>query len=97
MKQAPEEKPLEQLFALSISRLEVRHGEMLWGDRKLPLDFSASNVSADMSYSLFRRSYDGNLLLGKADTSYKNYRPFAWTAEAHFSLSRNRVLLGSSS
>jgi len=46
-----------------------------------------------MSYALFRRSYDGNLLIGKADTSYKNYRPFSWNAEVHFTLSRSRVLL----
>ena len=93
VKQASKQKPLERLFALSITRLEVRAGELIWGDRKLPLDFSANNVSADMSYALFRRSYDGNLLIGKADTSYKNYRPFSWNAEVHFTLSRSRVLL----
>ena len=91
VKQLSARKPVEQLFALSISRLEVRHGELIWGDQKIPLDFAASDVSADMSYALFRRTYDGNILLGKADTALQNYRPFAWTAEAHFSLSRNRI------
>jgi translocation and assembly module TamB len=91
LKQASQKKPVQQLFALSINRIEVRHGEILWGDQQIPLDFAASNVSADMSYSLFRRSYDGNVLLGKADTLFKNYRPIAWTSEAHFSLSQNRV------
>jgi translocation and assembly module TamB len=91
VKQVSTKKPVEQLFALSISRLEVRHGELIWGDRKVPLDFAASGVSADMSYALFRRTYEGNILLGKADTALQNYRPFAWTAEAHFSLSRNRI------
>ncbi len=84
-------KPVEQLFALSVSRFEVRHGEVIWGDRKIPLEVAASSVSADMSYALFRRTYDGNILLGKADTALENYRPFAWTAEAHFTLSRNRI------
>ena len=88
-------KPIERLFALSISRLEVRHGELIWGDGRIPLDFAASNVSADMSYALFRRTYDGNILLGKADTALENYRPFSWTAEAHFTLSRNRVVVQS--
>ena len=95
LKQASEKRPVEQLFALSINQLEVRHGELLWGDRRIPLDFTASSVSADMSYALFRRSYDGNILLGKVDTIFKDYRPFAWTAEAHFSLSRNRLQLRS--
>ncbi len=91
LKQVSTAKPIERLFALSINRLEVRHGEVIWGDQRIPLDFAASNVSADMSYALFRRTYDGNILLGKADTALQNYRPFAWTAEAHFRLSRNRL------
>lgn len=95
IKQSSTKRPLEQLFALSINQLEVRHGDLIWGDQRIPLDFAARNVSADMSYALFRRTYDGNLLIGKADTSYANYRPFSWTAEAHFSLSRNRLLLQS--
>ena len=47
-------KTMEQLFALSISRLEVRRGELIWGDQRMPLDFALRDVSADMSYSLFR-------------------------------------------
>ncbi len=81
----------EQLFALSISRLEVRRGEVIWGNQRMPLDFALRDVSADMSYSLFRGRYDGNILLGKADTAFGGYRPFAWTAEAHFSLGKNLV------
>ncbi len=56
IKQSSRRKPVERLFALSISRLEVRHGELIWGDQRIPLDFAASNVSADMSYALFRRT-----------------------------------------
>ena len=56
----------------------------------MPLDFALRDVSADMSYSLFRGRYEGNILLGKADTAFSGYRPFAWTAEAHFSLGRNQ-------
>jgi translocation and assembly module TamB len=88
---ASEKKPLEQLFALSISRLEVRHGELIWGDLKIPLDFTAGGVSADMNYSFLRRSYEGNILLGRVETAFEGYGPVAWSAEAHFNLSRNRV------
>jgi translocation and assembly module TamB len=95
VKAVSEQKPVQQLFALSISRLEVRRGEVIWGDRKIPLDFSLQDVSADMTYSLFRRRYEGNILLGKADSAFSGYRPFAWTAEAHFSLGRNQVQLRS--
>jgi len=95
VKQSEPSPPVERLFALSISRLEIRHGELIWGDERIPLDFAASNVSADMSYALFRRTYDGNILLGKVDTVLQNYRPFSWTAETHFTLSRNLILLKS--
>ena len=86
VKQVSQERPVERLFALSTSRLEVRRGELIWGDQRMPLDFAVRDVSADMSYSLFRSRYEGNLLLGKADTVFDGYRPVAWTAEAHFSL-----------
>jgi translocation and assembly module TamB len=87
----PGRTPLQQLFALSISRLEVRHGEFLWADQKIPLDFVVKDVSADMTYSLLRRRFYSNVLLGKVDTIFSGYRPIAWTAEAHFTLGRNNV------
>ena len=86
---------MEQLFALSISRFEVRRGELIWGDQRMPLDFALRDVSADMSYSLFRGVYEGNVLLGKADTAFSGYRPIAWTAEAHFALGKSRIQLRS--
>ena len=95
VKQLSQQAPVERLFALSISRLEVRRGELIWGDKTLPLDFRLRDVSADMSYSLFRSRFEGNLLLGKADTTFDGYRPFAWAAEAHFSLARNGIVVRS--
>jgi len=86
IKQASSEIPVEQLFRLSISRLEIRRGELLWNDEKLPLDFVVNDVSADMTYSLLRRRYVSNLLLGKAVTTFQDYRPVAWMAEVHFTL-----------
>ena len=90
----PEESrknPVEPLFAISIRRLEVQHGEMLWNERRVPLDFAANDISAEMAYSFLRAHYHGKLSLGKIDTQVQNYRPFAWTTEAHFALSRNKI------
>ncbi len=83
--------PVEQLFSLSIGILEVRRGELLWNDRKTPLDFVANDVSADMTYSLLHGRYDGNLLLGRISTTLQNYRPLAWMAEAHFTLTKDGI------
>lgn len=92
---ASSKPPVEQLFALSIDRLEVRHGELLWGDQRVPLDLILNDVSADMSYSMLRRRYDGNVLLGKVDSAFKGLRPVAWNAEAHFTLAPNQVQIHS--
>jgi translocation and assembly module TamB len=82
---------VEQLFALSIGQLEVRRGELLCNDERTPFDFIAHDVSANMSYSLLHRHYDGNLLLGKIDTRFRSYRPVAWMAEAHFTFGRDSL------
>jgi translocation and assembly module TamB len=83
------------LFSLSINRLDVRRGEFLWHDQRIPLDFIANDLSADMTYSLLHRRYEGNLRLGKVDTHFKDYRPIAWTAEAQFSLGQNNIEVSS--
>ena len=83
--------PVERLFSFSINRLEVRHGELLWNDQRVPLDFIANDVSADMNYSLLRGHYEGNLLLGKIDTKFQDYRPVAWMMETHFNLGQNSL------
>ncbi|HWF93212.1 MAG TPA: translocation/assembly module TamB domain-containing protein [Terriglobales bacterium] len=79
--------PIEQLFAFSITRLEVREGKLIWNDQTIPLDFQAQNISADMNYLFFSRRYEGRVLIGKADARIRDYRPFAWMAQAQFALS----------
>src|SRR5205823_3445055 len=55
----------EQLFSFSIDRLNVRHGEVLWQDKRLPLDFTTNDVSARLNYSFLHRRYSGNVAIGK--------------------------------
>lgn len=78
--------PIEQLFGLSIDRLDVRHGELRWDDQTIPLDFTVHDAAVEMEYSYLRKRYEGRLLLGKADTKFKDFRPFAWMTTAEFSL-----------
>lgn len=87
--------PVERLFALSINRLDVRHGEVLLYDQRIPLDFVAHDVSADLSYSLRHENYEGKLLLGKINTGFRDLRPIPWMAEAHFVLSPNELEISS--
>jgi translocation and assembly module TamB len=83
--------PVQSLFALSINQLEVRHGELLFNDQKIPLDFVVDDVFADMDYSLLHRRYEASLLLGKAVTKFQSFRPVAWTAAVHFRLTQNNI------
>jgi translocation and assembly module TamB len=78
--------PVEQLFALSIDHLEIRHGQLLWDDQTIPLDFAVRDTSLQMDYSFLHRRYDGRLLLGFVDTKLMNYRPFSWMTAMEFNL-----------
>jgi translocation and assembly module TamB len=79
---------IEQLFGLSIDRLDVRHGELLWDDQNIPLDFTVHDAALQMEYSYLQKRYEGRVLLGKADTTFRDFRPFAWMASAEFSLDK---------
>ncbi len=81
----------EQLFAISIDQLNVRRGELLWQDQALPLDFTANDISAGMTYSFFHRRYSGDLAIGKSETQWDGFRPVAWAGRANFAIDRNGV------
>ena len=81
-----EKIPFEPLFALSIDHLSVRNGELLWADRKIPLDFDLHDTNLQMDYSFLRGRYESHLSVGKVDASIQDFRPFAWMATADFSL-----------
>ena len=81
-----ENTPIEQLFALSIDHLSVRKGELLWADRKFPLEFAVHDAGSQMDYSFLRGRYESHLTLGKVDSGLEDFRPFAWSTTADFSL-----------
>ena len=86
---------MEELFALSIDHLSVHDGELLWGDQKIPLDFSLHGADLQMNYSFLRGRYDGHLALGKVDTAVQDFRPFSWMTSADFTLAPGFVDLPS--
>jgi translocation and assembly module TamB len=87
--------PVEQLFELSINHFELRHGQVLWNDQTIPLDFTVRDTSLQMEYSFLHRRYDGRLLLGLVDTKLLDCRPFAWMTAVEFSLLSNSAVLPS--
>jgi len=80
--------PIEPLFALSIDHLTVNNGELLWADKKIPLDFGVQNVGLQADYSHLRGRYESRVSLGKVDTMFQDFRPFSSMIAARFSLGR---------
>ena len=81
-----EKSPLEPLFALSIDHLSVRSGELIWADQRIPLEFAVYDTNVQSDYSFLHGRYESHFAVGKVDSAIENFRPFAWTTAAEFSL-----------
>ena len=95
VKQASEKSAMEQLFALSITRLQVNKGELLWNDQRIPLDVSAADVFSELNYSILRSRYESYLRIGKLDSTFRGWRPFSSSLQAQFSLGERYIELQS--
>ncbi len=91
VKQTRGKNVLEPLFALSITRLQVNKGELLWNDQLVPLDFAAADVFSEMNYSILRRRYESYLRIGKLDSTFPGCRPFSSSLQAQFSLGERYI------
>jgi translocation and assembly module TamB len=89
------EAAIDQLLSLSVNRLEVRQGRVLWDDQTIPLDFAARNTSLQMDYSYLHSRYDGRLGVGLVETKLLGWRPFSWMGSAEFSLSPDSAVVTS--
>ncbi len=89
------ETAVERLFALSINRFELRHGQIIWDDQTIPVDFAARDASLQMDYSFLRGRYDGSLQLGLVDTKLMDCKPFAWMTAVEFSLASDSAAIPS--
>jgi translocation and assembly module TamB len=85
----------QQLLALSINRLDVRRGELLWQDQRIPMDFTSNDIAARLNYSFLRGRYSGNLRVGRIETQFDGYRPVAWTAQSTFAIDRSGLQIQS--
>jgi translocation and assembly module TamB len=81
----------QHLFSISIDRLDVRRGEVVYQDQRLPLEFSSSDVAARVYYSFLRRRFTGNLAVGRAETTFDGFKPVAWAGKSDFAADRNGI------
>jgi translocation and assembly module TamB len=94
---APEPKikstksPVQELFDLAIARADFHDGMLLLNQRQVPLDFSADDITAAMSYNRVAQRYDGSVHVGKMDARYQDFRDVPAQAKLQFSLWHNMV------
>ena len=87
--------PVQQLFDLAVNRADLHNGLLQLNDREIPLDFTADDVQAEMTYDRRDRHYDGNLNIGKVDAKYQDLRDVPAQAEMEFSLWRDAAQIKS--
>jgi translocation and assembly module TamB len=83
--------PVQELFDLAIGRMELRDGTLLLNQEQLSLDFKANDVELQMNFAPGESRYDGTLHAGKIDGRYQDFRDVPATADAEFSVWRNRA------
>lgn len=83
--------PVERLISLSVTRIEMRKGELFWQDFKVPFDFSARDLGLVLDYSLLHQRYEARVVAGSVTTRWQQYPEFAWSADASLVLARGRA------
>lgn len=83
--------PIQQLFAISIGRLQVTRGELIWNDSRIPLALDASKVSAELNYSFMRRRYESTVGLGDVNTQFRDLPAFRSAINGEFALAENSI------
>lgn len=83
--------PVEDLFALKVSRIEVDRGELLWEQERIPLDLRANDVGLNLRYSFLHQRYQAQVQVGGAKTQLRNYPPIEWRADGSLVFSREHA------
>jgi translocation and assembly module TamB len=87
--------PVQSLFKLAISRIEVKQGEVVLNAERFPLDFQAQNVKATMDHVANAERYDGKITLSNFDAKYARFLPANADADLAFSLFENKLEMSS--
>jgi len=63
--QQPGGAAFDQMFAISVHRLEVRQGELFLDEQRIPVEFVSNDVEARLDYSFLHRRYSGDISVGR--------------------------------
>ncbi len=76
--------PIDHLFELAISRMEITHGEVIWDQQAAGLEVSGKDLSATMLYSAKDKVYDGKLKLDLLPARAQAGLPSSAKIDLHF-------------
>ena len=89
------EGPIERLFSLSVGRIEIQKGELLWQDRKMPFEFAARDLALLLNYSLLRQRYEAHASVAAVGTRWQQYPVLTWSGDVALLLARGRADISS--
>ncbi len=85
--------PIEQILDLAIREIDLRNGEIHYGDRKIPLDVRGRYVNAKLFYDTNGPAYNGTFGIQEATAAGKTPQPVNFAVDTKFRLLKNRVEL----
>ncbi|MBV9181437.1 MAG: hypothetical protein JO356_08995, partial [Acidobacteria bacterium] len=81
----------EHLFSISIDKLSITRGELLWQDHRIPLNFALNDLTGGLDYSFLRREYSGTVSLGHAETHLSRQPPVVWAGQSAFTIGQDKI------
>jgi translocation and assembly module TamB len=91
VKKTSDKDPIEQLLDLAVREVNIRNGELHYGDRKIPLDVRGRNLDAKLLYDFNGPSYQGTLTMQDVTASQATALPVHFGIDSQFRLLKNRV------
>ena len=83
--------PIQPLFDMAVSRMEINNAELLLNEKKIPFDFTAESLSGGMKYIAASKDYEGDFTLNVVAAHYPRLEPLRGVLELHFLLRPTQV------
>ena len=83
------------VFDLAVRHAQITEGEIIYNDRKTPLEADLHELAADIRFAALSRRYDGNISYKDGHMRYAAYRPMPHNLSLKFSATPDRFDLQS--
>jgi translocation and assembly module TamB len=90
-----DKNPVERLIDLKVARIDVRNGELRYGDKRVPLVLNGENMNASLAYNFGGPSYEGKVSLEKLMVDAGPTLPMTVAFASQIGLFKNRIEVNS--